>query len=52
LTKSKSETIANTEIDLTEEKWVQCNKASRDERAHVLEEHHEEAHENAKQDNS
>jgi hypothetical protein len=32
------ETVANTEIDLTEEEWVQHNKASSDERARVLEE--------------
>jgi hypothetical protein len=35
---------------LTEEEWVQCNKASSDECAHVFEEHRKEAHENAKQD--
>jgi hypothetical protein len=40
----------DTEIDLTEEEWVQCNKASSDERARVLEERGEEARENAKQD--
>jgi hypothetical protein len=42
--------VANTKIDLTEEEWVQCNKASSDERARILKERHEEARENAKQD--
>jgi hypothetical protein len=35
---------------LTEEEWVQCNKAYSDEHACVLKECHEEARENAKQD--
>jgi hypothetical protein len=44
------ETVANAEIDLTEEEWVQHNKVSSDKHACVLKERHEEAHENAKQD--